>query len=581
MIRARTSQAPHYTRSMAAADEGDPRLPAVAVLVLVAIVGVGLLLRLHGLDRQTLTHAEVYVPRLVMPDYVSAPPPRTTLAETLLGTLHHDNHPPGYYAAMWAWTGLTGTGLFAMRLPSALAGATAIALLFCAVRRRDGNATALTAAALLALHGHHLFWSQQARMWVFLACCAVGSLVLLQALERRGRTATAIAWVLVLAAGLWLDYSFWPFVAAQLAWLSLRACEAPTAPASLDWAWLAVVASAPVLAFLQLHLGLERTGYLAHAGLVDHLTGFFLMQWLVPNPPAGEAFGPLASVALLALLAAGVLLLVAGVIAGAGRMTAEPPPSLPAVPGLARFAAAALPTLFGVWLFAQGEGRVAAVAIALPWALLALGLAARRSWPVWSRALRRLRRLGDDPAALHALFPLAILLGISLLVPSVAARSLLFVTPFALWLVVRGLAVLAKAPAARALAGAALLAAGGISVHQYSRGDAGQVDYQALAAAMAPFLRPDDAILINDAWWAQPMHYYLPPDRYRTGPYAAAAAGGAGDRVWVVVLDPKDVAAFEAVAPRLRGYARVRRSNAPGAHAVLLERPAAAAPSAR
>jgi len=559
----------------------------MGALVLAAVVAVGLGLRLLGLEGHTLTHAEVYVPRLPMPDYVSAPPPRSTLAETVLGTLHHDNHPPGYYVGMWVWTGLAGTGLFALRLPSAVAGAAAVALLFFAVRRRDGKTTALTAAALLALHGHHLYWSQQARMWVFLACCAVGSLVLLQSLERRGRTGTALAWVLVLAAGLWLDYSFWPLVAAQLAWLAFRGCTSPRAPVSLDWAFQAVVLSAPVLAYLQLHLGLGRTEYLARTDLVDHLTGFFLMQWLVPNPPAGEVFGPLASVAMLALLVAGIVLLVAGVMGGAGRAGAdEPPPSPPvAVPGAARFAAAAVPTLFGFWLWAHGERSVAALAIALPWAFAGLGLAAVRSWPIWSGALRKLRtndrvrRMTDDPATMHALVPLAILLGASLLVPSVAARSLLFVTPFALWLVVRGLAVLLKAPPARAFATVGLLVAGGISVQQYTRDEIGQYDYQALAAAMEPFLRPGDDVLINDAWWTQPMHYYLPPDRFRTGPYTQARPDGVGDRVWVVVLDAKDLTAYEAVAPRLRSHRRARRVNAANAYALLLERGVGGAPS--
>jgi len=69
------------------------------------------------------------------------------------------------------------------------------------------------------------------------------------------------------------------------------------------------------------------------------------------------------------------------------------------------------------------------------------GLAA--AWRALSRPLRalrardRVRRVTDDPASMHTLLPFAILIAGSLLVPSVAARSLLFLTPFALWLAER------------------------------------------------------------------------------------------------------------------------------------------------
>jgi hypothetical protein len=78
-------------RGMTTARLGPQRLSAIAVVLLLSILAVGLALRLSGLDQRTLTHAEVYVPRIEMPDYVTAPPPRPTLTATVLGTLHHDN----------------------------------------------------------------------------------------------------------------------------------------------------------------------------------------------------------------------------------------------------------------------------------------------------------------------------------------------------------------------------------------------------------------------------------------------------------------------------------------------------------
>lgn len=533
---------------MAAARTGSSRDSRVRALAWLAVVALALGLRLWGATAHTLTHAEVYVPRLEMPDYVSAPPPRATLAETTLGTLHHDNHPPGYYAVMWAWTGLAGTGLFALRLPSILAGAATVALLFLLVRRRDGEAVALLAAALLALHGHHLFWSQQARMWVFLGLFAVLSVALLERLHRRYSTPTALAYVVVVVAGLWFEYSFWPFFAAQIFWELCRSSDAPCAPATLDLQLWTLVASLPVIGFLKVHLVSERTGYLANVDLAEHLGGFLLLQWWLRGPAPPEQLGPLASLGVLALLVLCTTLLVVGI---AQARANEADGSVPdaRTPGLA---------------------------------------AARR---VAVRPLRRLRaragwrRLTDDPASVHTLLPLAILTAGSLVVPSVAARSLLFLTPFALWLVARGLFAWLRAPALRAVAVALALAIGVVSVRQYSEPRAGHHDYQGLAAKLQPAALPRDLILIHDAWWTQPMHYYLPPDRFHTGDFGAHSRGLAEpggerpERLWVLIFDNRDVAAFAALQPKLSDYRERKRVDASGVYAVLFERSERATPA--
>jgi hypothetical protein len=526
---------------MAAARTVSSRFATNRAVACFAIVAVGLGLRLWGLDASTLTHAEVYVPRLEMPAYVSAPPPRSTLAETTLGTLYHDNHPPGYYAFMWAWTGAFGTGLSTLRLPSALAGAATVALLFLMLRRRDGDGVALFAAALLALHGHHLFWSQQARMWVFLGVFAVLSVLLLDSLHRRFRATSAVAYVAVVVAGLWFEYSFWPFFAAQIAWELCRSCEAPRAPATLDLQLAALVSSLPVLWFLGVHLASERTSYLARTGLADHLGGFLLLQWWLRGPAPPERLGPLASFGVIALLVACASLLVAGVVHARSANAGNDVPEA-RTPGLA-------------WI-----------------------------WPVVVRPLRALRglpwvrRLTDDPASMHTLLPLAILLAGSLFVPSVAARSLLFITPFALWLVARGLFAWLRNPLFRIVAAASFLAIGLISVRQYTTPRDGETDYQGLAAAMQPLWSRGDLILIHDAWWSQPMHYYLPPSRFRTGDFGehsgglAQAGGERPDRFWVVIFDNRDVAAFEALRPSLGDYRERRRVDASTGYAVLLQR---------
>ena len=197
----RGSTRAHYTSRVNGSEHhASPDRRELALLL--AIVVIGAALRLVGLEARTLTHAEFYVPRIAVPEYSTTPKPRSTLSETVVGSLHHDNHPPGYYAMMWLWTGVFGIGLSAIRLPSALAGIATLLLAYRLIRSRDGRATALTGAALLAVHGHHVFWSQHARMWVFLTLFAVASVLLLDELMRRPRRSTAIAYGVALCAGM-------------------------------------------------------------------------------------------------------------------------------------------------------------------------------------------------------------------------------------------------------------------------------------------------------------------------------------------------------------------------------------------
>jgi len=561
-------------------------VPSLACAAMLVALGVGFAVRLHGLERNGITHAEVYVPRLTMPEWVDAPPPRRTFEETTFGTLYHDNHPPGYYAFMWAWTGLAGTGLRAIRLPAALAGGATIALLYWLARRRDGEGVALTAATLLALHGHHVFWSQQARMWVFLGFLGVLSVLLLQRFYARPRSSTAAAYVCVVCAGLWFEYSFWPFFLAQAVWTLCRNADSHALPAAFQLQLLALVLSSPVLGFLVVHLGLGRTEYLARTGALEHLGGFLLLQWLLrpPEPPA--ALSVAASWAVVALLVAGATLLIVGVVRSpASEPLAEASADPPALPLGLTIAASLAASLCCLRLYRRGAGDVAfAVVAALPWLLLAAGVAGKRRWSLWARWIRAFRgdrlrrRITEDAATMHAIVPLAILLLASIWVPSVAARSLLFLTPFALILVARGLFAGIPRPGWRILPLLILLAAAVVSVGQYARWGLTPVDEQTLALAMQPLMRPADVVLINQDWRTQPMYYYFPADRYHTGDFGDHLAGLRSvprlrpDRVWVVVLSQRDARALGGVSPYLRGHREARRVTTANAYAVLFER---------
>ena len=53
-----------------------------------------------------------------------------------------------------------GTGILALRLPSALFGVASIPLVYALGTREDGKATGLVAAGMLALNGHQVYWSE-------------------------------------------------------------------------------------------------------------------------------------------------------------------------------------------------------------------------------------------------------------------------------------------------------------------------------------------------------------------------------------------------------------------------------------
>ena len=71
------------------------------------------LLRLSTLDLQSFWYDEAYVPVHTL---------HPSLAATLRSVEHRENTPPLWYVLIWAWSRIFGTGMLALRLPSALAG---------------------------------------------------------------------------------------------------------------------------------------------------------------------------------------------------------------------------------------------------------------------------------------------------------------------------------------------------------------------------------------------------------------------------------------------------------------------------
>ncbi len=99
----------------------------------------------------------------------------------------YDTHPPFYYMLLHAWMAIAGSGEAAMRIPSALAGAAAIPLIFLFARRLAGTAAGLMAAGIASASPYLIAASQEARMYAFLAVFTLGATyALLLAVEGGG-----------------------------------------------------------------------------------------------------------------------------------------------------------------------------------------------------------------------------------------------------------------------------------------------------------------------------------------------------------------------------------------------------------
>lgn len=97
---------------------------------------------------------------------------------------------------------------------------------------------------------------------------------------------------------------------------------------------------------------------------------------------------------------------------------------------------------------------------------------------------------------------------------------------------------------------------------------------------MRPLLTERDVVVVENAWWAQPVHYYLRPLAVRTVGSADALREILDDpshpregRIWLVTfgsaaeIDER----LAGLASWLDGYSEIGRVSALGAAAVLLE----------
>jgi mannosyltransferase len=131
--------------------------------LLAALVVLAAALRLSTLDLQSFWYDEAYVPVHTL---------HPSLMATLRSVEHRENTPPLWYVLIWGWSRLFGTGMLALRLPSALAGIATVPVAWGIGQQLAGRRTAIATAALVATNPLFVWYSQEARAYGLFVCMA-------------------------------------------------------------------------------------------------------------------------------------------------------------------------------------------------------------------------------------------------------------------------------------------------------------------------------------------------------------------------------------------------------------------------
>jgi uncharacterized membrane protein len=205
-----------------------------ALLVLAGLILAGLVLRLA-------------VPRGIwLDEAISIHQARLSLHDLFRNLYYGDRQPPLHHLALWLTIRAFGHGEFAVRLPSLIAGTVVIPVLYELGRELYDRRTGLVAAAFAAASPLLIWYSQEVRMYEFVAL--FGLLALLTQLRaiRNGTMLNWAAYILATAALLWSHYFGLLLIAMQqLIFIGVlvhrRRNNQPLKPLALGFAYSAAV----------------------------------------------------------------------------------------------------------------------------------------------------------------------------------------------------------------------------------------------------------------------------------------------------------------------------------------------------
>jgi Dolichyl-phosphate-mannose-protein mannosyltransferase len=593
---------------------------------LALLIIVGSFLRLHNLGVKSVTHVEMYVPGIRLPHGISYPEERLTLAKVLTSTLNSDTHPPAFYLLMWGWTKCFGVSTGAMRLPSALLGTACIPLVFWLGALTRQPAAGWIAAALVAVNGHLVFWSQIARMFTLACCLGLLATILLLKIAQQDRAIRTLYlfYAAIMLLGLCTHIFFWLILAAHMFWtLATAWSRKQPLPGAARLQFLVLILGSPLLASSAYQngntLAALSSNVLVYAReylqfgfafpLMEYSSGVFPDRG--PMPLGDDPH--LSPVRWLFFLLSLVLFVLGALSARPSEDKLLTETSGPSAKG---WLLAAVLAALGIGFFVfvartyaappNATLRTAEWMIVLPFLFALAAIAIQRSWDSlvaarsskprkqsgglvsghdFSRADRspssvipsglqpaRNSLAGDQALVLVlAVVPFAMLAVVSLFKPIFNARGLILVVPYLLLVLAAGVVRLARYP----ILLAAVLLVIGIAhysgLRAYSHVSAGRADYKSFAAALVPKVEGNDLVFLNPEFFSTPLFYYVTADwNHIVGRnYEAAYRDNPRSRIWALQFYNYEPQLRDSIVRALSNYHVVQTVDAPGAQASL------------
>jgi Dolichyl-phosphate-mannose-protein mannosyltransferase len=567
------------------------------------IVGLGLLvvvgasLRLHSLGTKSVTHVEMYVPGIRLPHGISFPEERLTIGKVLTSTLNSDTHPPAYYMLMWCWTKCFGTSAWSIRLPSALLGTACIPLVLWLGLLSRQEAAGWIAATLVAVNGHHIFWSRIARMFTLACCLGLVATVLLLRIAKQDRVSPILGflYVAVLLLGLCTHIFFWVILAAHMLWTLLNACKARgPLPGAAKLQFLTLILGSPLLAFSAYQNG-NTLATLSNNVLV-YVREFLQFSFLFPLigyssgvVPYGGRIPMVDDPHLSALRWLFFLISLALFIVGVSSIHSSDDKLLTDTDGPSRneWLLAATLGMLAILLFIlmakifakphpNPTLRTTELMTLLPLLLALLAIAVQRSWnwlTSWSAGRVNSRFLIGDQALvlILAVVPILALSVISLFKPILNARGLLLVTPYLVLVLAAGIVQLTRHPIPFAVVFLAIGIAHYSGLRAYGRTWAGRADYSSLSALLSPQVESTDLVFLNPEFYSTPIFFYMTSNWNQIvgRNYEEACRENPRARVWALWFYNYEPELRQPMEEALSNYHIIETVEAPGVQAKL------------
>lgn len=129
-----------------------------------------------------------------------------------------DFHPPGWFAILWGWGHIFGFSEISVRLPSVILGVGTVGLTYLLGRNLFNKRVGLLSSLFLAIAPLHVYYSQEARMYVFAAFAVCLSFYFLNGVIQK-RKLFGLGYAVSLVIVLTSDYLAYFIIPAQIIYL--------------------------------------------------------------------------------------------------------------------------------------------------------------------------------------------------------------------------------------------------------------------------------------------------------------------------------------------------------------------------